>query len=35
VRQRWWAGVTIMVTYHLGQVMIISGALLALSGIAG
>ena len=35
VRQRWWAGVTIMVTYHLGQVMIISGALLALSESAG
>lgn len=31
VRKRWWAGATIMVTYHLGQVLIISGALLALS----
>lgn len=30
VRQRWWAGATIMVTYHLGQVLILSGALLAL-----
>lgn len=29
VRQRWWAGATIMVTYHLGQVLILSGALLA------
>jgi len=31
VRRRWWAGVTIMVTYHLGQVLIIAGALLAFS----
>lgn len=30
VRQRWWAGATIMITYHLGQVLMISGALMAL-----
>jgi uncharacterized membrane protein YhhN len=30
VRQRWWAAVTLMITYHLGQIFIIAGALLAL-----
>lgn len=30
VRRRWWAGVTIMITYHLGQILIIGGALMAL-----
>lgn len=30
VRQRWWAAATLMVTYHIGQVLIVSGALLAL-----
>lgn len=30
VRQRWWAAATLMVTYHLGQVLIVAGALLAL-----
>lgn len=30
VRQRWWAATTLMVTYHLGQVLIVAGALLAL-----
>lgn len=29
VRQRRWAGVALMITYHLGQVLIASGALLA------
>ncbi len=30
VRQRWWAGASLMVFYHLGQVLIAGGALLAL-----